>query len=289
MYIKTMASMLFKFLLVALGIVFISSLIGLFHNGINLDLKQYVENVLKVIVSLIHYNDLTITNERNNTYPMFPTFWEAYFYSMVIFLSAVVLSVIIGIVLAYVVYLLPSKWSKFIMKASSLMESTPDLFILIVIQYVVIFTFKHTGVLLFPIVGAQEKVFLVPILTLSILPSILVFRIIFLLINDELTKTYVSLVKSKGFSKHYIFFIHILRNISFSLLNHSKTIILFILSSLIVFERLFNIYGITHFIIAFPQMEVISFSLILFYLPVFVLLFIVRMVLERTTGQKVVI
>ncbi|WP_367035007.1 ABC transporter permease subunit [Rossellomorea marisflavi] len=289
MYIRIITSMFFKFLLVSLGIVLLSSLIGLFTGGIHLDLMQYLKNVIRILSSFVHYKDLTITNSSNNTYSMFPAFWGPYFYSVIIFLCAVILSITIGLSLAFIAYILPRKWSNPLLKICSIVEAIPDLFILIVIQYSVIFILNETGYYIFPIVGAQEKVYFVPIVTLAILPSILLFRITYMLIHNELNQTYVLLVQSKGFSKSYIFFVHILRNISFSLLNHSKSIILFILSSLIVFERLFNIYGITHFVTSFPQMEVISFSLILFYLPVFTCLCVARIIIERSTGQKVVV
>ena len=289
MNLKSIGSMVLKFVFVLFGIVLLTGLIGLFNEGVDLSLKQYMLNIVEISTSLVHSGSMTITNESNNSYPMFPAFWEPYFYSVSIFLSAFLLSVLLGIFLAYLTHLLPSRWSKFILRATNLLESTPDIFILIVIQYSVILILKETGVLLFPIVGSQEKVYFVPIVNLSILPTIMLFRIIFLLVSDEYGKTYVDLIKSRGMSKHSTFFIHVLRNIAFSLLNHSKSIILFLLSSLIVFERLFNIYGITHFILSFSQMDVICFSLIMFYLPVFVLLILIRTIVDWKTGQKVAI
>lgn len=289
MYLKSIGSMALKFVFVLIGIILLTGLIGLFNEGVNLSLKQYLINLKDISSSLLHSNAMTITNEVNNSYPMFPAFWEPYFYSVSIFISAFLLSVVMGILLAYLTHLLPSSWSKFIIRTTNLLESTPDIFILIVIQYSVIFILKETGILLFPIVGSQENVYLIPILTLSILPTIMLFRITYLLVNDEYGKPYVDLIRGRGMSKHFIFFIHILRNITFSLLNHSKSIILFLLSSLIVFERLFNIYGITHFILSFSQMDVICFSLIMFYLPVFLLLILIRIFIDKKTGQKVVI
>ncbi|WP_253275516.1 ABC transporter permease subunit [Rossellomorea aquimaris] len=289
MYLKSIGSMVLKFVFVLIGIILLTGLVGLFNEGVNLSFKHYLMNLVNISSSLLHSNEMTITNEVNNSYPMFPAFWEPYFYSVLIFISAFLLSVVLGILLAYLTHLLPAAWSKFMIRATNLLESTPDIFILIVIQYTVIFVLKKTGVLLFPIVGSQEKVYLIPVLTLSILPTIMLFRITYLLVNDEYGKPYVDLIKSRGMSKHFIFFTHILRNITFSLLNHSKSIILFLLSSLIVFERLFNIYGITHFILSFSQMDVICFSLIMFYLPVFLLLILIRLLIVKKTGQKVVI
>lgn len=289
MYFSTILDICRKFILITVCFILISAFIGLFNNGINLSLHQYLQNIISIVKSLSHPADLTITNRENQTFSMFPTFWDYYFYSVIIFIGSIVVSFFFGMLMSFMVYILPKKISEFIFKITSLLESLPDILILMFIQYIAILSFKRTGVLWFSVAEYDEKIYSLPILTLSILPSILIFRITHLLINDELSKSYIDLVKSKGFSHTYIFFKHIFPNISFSLLNHSKSIILFSLSNLIIFERLFNIYGITHFILSFPQAIVICFSLIMFYIPIFIIIIFFSVLLELKTGQKVVI
>ncbi|MEI5906613.1 ABC transporter permease subunit [Bacillus spongiae] len=289
MFVRTISHNIIKFFFVSFGIILLSAFIGLFLGGTHVSFKQYISNVVNIIISLAKPAELTISNLPDRTYPMFPAFWDAYFYSIIIFISALFVSVIMGLLFAYCTYLLPSKVSKIMMRCFSLIESVPDLFVLIVIQYSLIAFYKRTGIMIFPVIGLNDHVYAAPIIVLSILPSILLFRIFFLLIQEEKDKMYVDLVRSKGLSKHYIFFIHILRNVPFSLVNHFKSVILFMLSSLIVFERLFNIYGITHFMLVFTDMYVISFSLIMFYLPVFILLTLFSLLTERNTGERVVV
>jgi peptide/nickel transport system permease protein len=289
MLYKSLAAMLMKFLFVSLGIVMISGVVGLFTNGINLSLGAYLKNIWQILVSLTSPSEITITNESNNTYSMFPTFWSYYLYSIIIFISSILLATLTAFTLTYFTVQLPKKASTIMLKILNFLESLPDLFIIIIIQFSVIVIFKRTGVLLAPVAGGNDPVYFLPIVALSILPAIFIFRMCLLLVEDELTKPYVDLALSKGFKKMYIFTTHIVRNIMPSLMNHMKSFILILLSNLIVFERLFNIYGITHFIFAFPQVDVISFSLILFYIPIFILLMISNVIIYLTTGQKVVL
>lgn len=289
MFYKSIAGMGLKFLYVSLGIVMISAIIGLFTNGIQISFEAYMKNIWLIIQSLSSPAEITITNNQNNTYSMFPTFWSYYFYSVIIFLSSILLATFVAFVLTYFTIQLPEKVSKVLLKVLSFLESLPDLLIIIIIQYAVIVFFKRTGILLAPVAGGNDPVYLLPILALSILPAIFIFRMSLLLVEDELTKPYVDLARSKGFKKMYIFTTHIVRNILPSLMNHMKAFILILMSNLIVFERLFNIYGITHFIFSFPQVDVICFSLIMFYLPIFLLLMVCNVIIQLTTGQRVVI
>ncbi|MCP3740501.1 hypothetical protein NLX69_12640 [Rossellomorea sp. BNER] len=54
-------------------------------------------------------------------------------------------------------------------------------------------------------------------------------------------------------------------------------------------SKLLEITCYTLVVVGFTKMEVIGFSLIMFYLPVFLLLIIIQILIERKTGQKVVI
>lgn len=285
-HFRSIMLMVVKFFFVSLGLILISGFIGLFTNGISLDFKQYILNVWEIIRSLSNPGEMTITNELGNTYSMFPTFWAYYNYSLIIFLGSLLLAVMIAFILTFMTIRLPRKLSAYLLKVLSLLESIPDIFIIIIIQFTVIVTFKRTGILLAPVAGGNDPVYILPIVTLSILPTIFIFKLLLLFVEDELTKPYVELAESKGLGKVYIFSMHIIRNFSSSLMNHMKSFILILLSNLIVFERLFNIYGLTHFILAFPQIDVICFSLILFYMPIFIILTAVGIFIRLKTGQE---
>lgn len=284
---KAFLDVLFRFFYVAIGLILVSAFAGLFTHGIQLDAGLFLSHIVHILKSLVSPTNLSVIGPTGMEYSIFLQFWNHYFYSLTIFLSALLLSLLIGIGLAYLTTLLPEKRFQLVSKTISLLEALPDLFIIIVIQFGVLYYFKQTGTLLFPVAGTgQNKSYLLPILALALLPTLMVYKVILFLVQDELGKTYVNLAKSKGFSQTYVFFHHILRNITPSIFSHSKSIVLLLLSSMVIFERIFNINGIFTYIMTYPEPNVIAFTLILFYLPIFLLYAFVTLVINKTTGQR---
>ncbi|MGE6488585.1 ABC transporter permease subunit [Paenisporosarcina sp. NPDC076898] len=276
-----------RFLYVVLGIILLSAFVGLFSNGIQLDFTVFLKNVLHIIKSLIFPDNLIILGPTNQEYSIFLNFWDYYFYSVTIFISALFIAMICGLFITYLTVLLPQKINDLVSRFVSLLESLPDLFIIMLIQFSVILYFKQSGHLLFPVAGSsQNQTYFLPVVTLALIPSFMIFRINLHLVSDEWTKSYVELAKSKGFNKTEIFFYHVLRNIAPSIFSHSKTIVLYLLSSMVIFEKLFNIYGIFTFITSYPNPNVIAFTLILFFVPVFLLYAVITSLIEKYTGQR---
>jgi peptide/nickel transport system permease protein len=286
-FMRSTFTVLTRFFYVVIGIILISAFVGLFTNGIQLEFTLFVDNVLHIVKSLIFPENLLILGATNRQYSIFINFWDYYVYSLIIFLAALCISIIIGLFITYLTILLPQKLNDFVSKIISLLESLPDLFIIIIIQFSVIYYFKQTGSLLFPVAGSsQNNTYLLPIFTLALIPSFMIYRINLHLVNEEWKKPYIDLAKSKGFNKSYIFFSHVLRNVVPSLFSHSKTIVLYLLSSMVIFEKLFNIYGIFTFITSYPNPNVIAFTLIMFFLPVFIIYALITTLIEKNTGQR---
>lgn len=276
-----------RFLYVVVGIILLSAFVGLFSNGIQLDFTVFLKNVLHIIKSLIFPDNLIILGPTNQEYSIFLNFWDYYFYSLTIFISALCIAIICGLFITYITILLPQKINDFVSKFVSLLESLPDLFIIMLIQFSVILYFKQSGHLLFPVAGSSEnQTYFLPVVTLALIPAFMIFRINLHLVSDEWNKSYVELAKSKGFNKTEIFFFHVLRNIAPSIFSHSKTIVLYLLSSMVIFEKLFNIYGIFTFITSYPNPNVIAFTLILFFVPVFLIYAVITSLIEKYTGQR---
>ncbi|WP_084243707.1 ABC transporter permease subunit [Planomicrobium okeanokoites] len=276
-----------RFFYVALGLIFLSAFVGLFTDGFHLDIGLFVSNVIGILESFVSPDELSIIGPNGKEYTIFLQFWDHYFYSLVIFLSAFLLALGAGILLAYITAFLPENRFNSVSKTVSLLEALPDLFIIIVIQFAVLFYFKQTGTLLFPVASTgQNKSYMLPVLALALIPSLMVYKVILFLVKDELEKPYVNLAKGKGISKSMLFFRHILRNIIPSIFSHSKSILLLLLSSMVIFEQIFNINGIFTFIITYPEPNVIAFTLILFYLPIFLLYALVTLLIGKTTGQR---
>ena len=276
-----------RFVYVVIGITLLSAFVGLFTNGIHLELSLFVEHIIHIGKSLVFHENLTFVGPTNHEYSIFVNFWDYYLYSLTIFLSALCMSIIIGLMITYLIVLLPQKVNDIVTKIVSFLESLPDLFIIMVIQFSVIYYFKQTGTLLFPVAGSsQNNTYFLPIIALALIPSLMIFRINLILVNEEWKKSYVQLARSKGLNRTTTFFSHVLRNITPSMFSHSKTIVLYLLSSMVIFEKLFNIYGIFTFIMSYPNPNIIAFTLILFFLPIFFLYVIITMSIEKNMGQR---
>lgn len=276
-----------RFLCVVIGLVLLSAFVGLFMNGIQLDMGLYIESVVHITYALAMPQNLVFIGPTGFEYSIFTNFWDYYFYSIIIFLTALLISMIIGVFISYLTTLLPKKANLLVVKIASLLESIPDLFIIIVIQFCALYYYKQTGTKLFSIIGtSQNKTYLLPIIALALIPSLMIFKVILYLVNEEMEKAYVHLAKSKGFNRTHIFFIHVLRNIAPSIIIHSKSVILILLSSMVIFEKLFNIYGIFTFITKYSEPEIIAFTLVMIYLPIFIVYTFLTEFIFKKTGKR---
>ncbi len=286
-YLKHILESILRFFCVVFGLILLSAFVGLFTKGIQLNIGMYLDNIIQIIQGLTSPQNIVFIGPTGFEYSIFIDFWDNYFYSMILFLTALLISIVIGIFITYLTILLPQKSNQFIVKIVSLLESLPDLLIIIIIQLAVLFYYKRTGTLLFSTAGtSQNKTYFLPMISLSLIPAVMVFKVILYLANEELEKTYILLAKSKGFNSSELFFSHVLRNIAPNIIIHSKSIILILLSSMVVFEKLFNINGIFSFIIAYPNPDIIAFTLIMIYIPIFILYTLVTKIIYKQTGQR---
>src|SRR5699024_11723242 len=80
---------------------------------------------------------------------------------------------------------------------------------------------------------------------------------------DELNKSYVDLAKSRGLNDSELLFNHVLRNAIISIFAHSKSILWFMLSNLLLIEYVFNLAGLMRFMFDFYSPEVLTVGLLL--------------------------
>ncbi|MFC3211593.1 ABC transporter permease subunit [Planomicrobium okeanokoites] len=284
---KWMTVILSKFLLVSIGLILLSAFTGLFRDQPQLEWGLYIESVSHILQSFIRPDLLTVTSLSGHEHQIFESFWPLYQYSLLIFLPALFLSIGLSVLLSYLTILLPDKIRFRITQVAALLESTPDLLIILVIQATILAVLKESGILLFSVAAtAQNPSYVLPIVALSLIPALMFYKVTLFLVNDELKKPYVELARGQGFSTTSIFFSHIFRNITPSFFTHSKAILLILLSSMFVFERLFNISGLFTYLIRYPEPNVIAFALILFYVPIFLLYMLFSVLIARTTGQR---
>ncbi|MDW7661133.1 MAG: M28 family peptidase [Bacillota bacterium] len=93
------------------------------------------------------------------------------------------------------------------------------------------------------------KTFILPLLTLSIIPTIYISRITLITIQEELGKDYIKNEKAKGFSRRKIIFVELMPSIVYKIIDTMPAVMTMLLSNMIIVEYLFNYKGILYFLI----------------------------------------
>jgi len=133
--------------------------------------------------------------------------------------------------------------------------SVPDVFI--VLLGLIAYTYIYQK---YPVIENYHliKDFVLPVVTLSIIPTIYISRITFIAIHDELGKEYVRASKAFGYSRIKLFSTELLPAILFKLIDTLPTIMTLILSNMIIVEYLFNYNGIGYFLLYLYKRQDIS-------------------------------
>ena len=195
-----------------------------------------------------------------------------YYYSLQILFGALGLGLGLAFILTYFTVLMP-KWLMAPIKRSlGFLETVPDLMVAFLLQLFIVFFYKTFKIelMLFTALG-EEKVYLAPIITLSIIPMLSFYRIMLLVTEEELLKTHVEFARSKGLGKTKILRSYVLKNIAPSVFHHGKIILWGMLSSLFIIETVFNMRGITYYIVQDFRPITIAAALIMIYTPFFIL------------------
>lgn len=189
---------------------------------------------------ILHFNVFPIIQQWMTT-----SIGERYFYSMQVLMLSLLAMVIGGIFLTGIFIITPRKLQERLKDLINFSEAVPDLMIIFILQFVVIYLYKETGFKLFRLYGLSEKSYLLPVLTVSLLPSFFMAQFLIKEIEAEWGKDYVIFAKSKGLPDLAIYFVHILRNIFPMAIIQLRTLIWILLSNLVLIEYLFALQGFT--------------------------------------------
>ncbi len=272
---KFIAKLVSQYLLGVIGIILISSIPALFQKRYNFDPFTYFQSVGEVVYKIFTPSEWSFRLYLNYDYverPLFAYVYDHYTYSMTILFSALFIALIVSFLLALSTFHLPSKPRKVIHRLLNGLEAFPDILFIFMLQMLVVWFYKYSGILLFEFVYlGEEKIYLSPILSLCILPTVLFYKVILLLFEEEWSKDYVQLAKSRGFSSMYILLQHCVRNIKRNLVIQSKPIIWATLSSLLVVEYLHNFYGIVRLIFFDSRPFTITVALVMIFTPFYII------------------
>jgi peptide/nickel transport system permease protein len=276
---------LLSFLLSIVGIVMLGAVPFMFE-GMAFQAGLYWNGIIQLVQNIIHPGEL-LYYTQGGEYSLFPELWDIYFYSITLLFSAFFIALVLALLFAIMINLLPERVTAKIRIFSFVFESIPDVLIAIGMQFFIIWFFKKTNILLFQIVSFyDQKTYFVPILCLTVLPTLLILRILLLNMEEELGKHYVDTAKSKGMNRFRILWRHVLPNTLLSVFHQSRNILWFMLSNLLMVEYLFNIHGVTTFIKDNGEPAIFTISMILLFFPMFLFFTIGRILTFKWVGEK---
>lgn len=282
--VKKLGAISLQFIAACVGIIIFGALPSLFiaQGTGGSHIGMFIDTLSSIINSLIHFNEITF-EIKGVEYQVYKYIFEGAFYSLTLIICALFLAYLIAILLTFLTMQFP-KWLREKIKLAILFfESLPDILVILVLQLLIVTFYKKTDILLMKVVTVGDsQAYLLPIICLAILPTIQLYRITIHLYEEELLKDYVLLTRAKGIRHTIILWKHILRNTIVSLFFHLKQTIWFMLSTLVVVELLFNVFGITYYLTTYMIPEVFTFILLFLFVPIFVFYHLVKLIIEKT-------
>jgi peptide/nickel transport system permease protein len=276
-------------ILSAAGIVLMGGLPVLMSGLANKEIPwgEYWTTIKAILHAIFHPSELTykvIGGQKERD--LFPYLWEPIQYSLTVLFSSFFLAMLLAIILTIFTMMFSERIRQSIKFGFYLLESLPDLLIILLLQLVILYYYKQSGEVIVGIAATyEEKVYLLPILALAILPTIQLYRLTILTFEKEDKKDYVLLAKSIGFGRFFILLVHILRNAVITVFFQSKKTIWFMLSNLFVVELLFNIPGITRFLMSTMQPTLFTLALFSIFIPLFLFYNVGEFVLSRKANR----
>ncbi len=250
-------------------------------------LGKYIHSLQEIGNSILHPSTIIIEIGDpldKKSYPIYPLFFQLFGYSFTLLLLAFLLAAFISTIISYLFMFLPRKVYRFCFRLLDLIDSLPDVLIIVFIQLFIIWYFKHTDILLFDIYTlGEEKIYLLPIICLAIMPIAFLTKHFLFQLREEEEKPYVEYSFSKGFSRGYTIWVHLFRNVWIHFYYHIKPIFLLMLSNLLIIEILFNINGFMNVLLDVSSNTPSAFFLgmLMIYIPFFIVFTIGAVFLKK--------
>ncbi|PEN44637.1 ABC transporter permease subunit [Bacillus wiedmannii] len=254
--------------------------------GLQIDLIGFWNTIVFLGGKLLQPGEITYGFRESRK--LFPQIWIHYIETMIVFLSAFVLSLLIAYILVVWVlqrsHMKQKMWNGFFLT----LESIPDILLILLSQLLVVIMFQKTGFMPVKLAGlGEERIRLLPIICLTIPTTLLFIKLLLLRFKEELEKDYSLFAKSKGLSLRHILTHHISRNVLLTTIYYAKTNILFMLSNLYIIEWIFNTYGMFVFVKENSKLEIFTVSLVILYVPLFILFRILHTLLQNVIKERV--
>ncbi|KIQ78593.1 peptide ABC transporter permease [Bacillus sp. L_1B0_8] len=254
--------------------------------GLQIDLIGFWNTIVFIGGKLLRPWEITFGFRDSRK--LFPQIWIHYSETMLVFLSAFLLSLLIAYVLVVWVLQRSHMKQKMWNGVFLTLESIPDILLILLAQLLVVIVFQKTGFMPIKLAGlGEERVRLLPIICLTIPTTLLFIKLLLLRFKEEMEKDYSIFAKSKGLSLQHILTHHVSRNVLLTTIYYAKTNILFMLSNLYIIEWIFNTYGMFVFVKENSKLEIFTVSLVILYVPLFILFRILHTLLQNVIRERV--
>ena len=253
--------------------------------GLQIDLIGFWNTIVFIGGKLLRPWEITFGFRDSRK--LFPQIWIHYSETMIVFLSAFLLSLLIAYVLVVWVLQRSHMKQKMWNGVFLTLESIPDILLILLSQLLVVIVFQKTGFMPIKLAGlGEERVRLLPIICLTIPTTLLFIKLLLLRFKEEMEKDYSIFAKSKGLSLQHILTHHVSRNVLLTTIYYAKTNILFMLSNLYIIEWIFNTYGMFVFVKENSKLEIFTVSLVILYVPLFILFRILHTLLKNVIKER---
>ncbi|MDD9270576.1 ABC transporter permease subunit [Paenibacillus sp. GCM10023248] len=156
----------------------------------------------------------------------------------------------------------------------ALLVGLPDFFLIVLIQLGAVYATKFLGHFVLLIVQVGDKTpFMIPFLTIALIPSVTIYGTLRIAIARELAQDYVVTAQAKGLTRGEVLFSHVVRNVMADLLGILPKATTLALASMAVAEAICGILGLGGFIISPALQNVSSMSVICIALALVALAF----------------
>ncbi|EMX0192916.1 MULTISPECIES: ABC transporter permease subunit [Bacillus] len=254
--------------------------------GLQIDLIGFWNTIVFIGGKLLRPWEITFGFRDSRK--LFPQIWIHYSETMIVFLSAFLLSLLIAYVLVVWVLQRSHMKQKMWNGVFLTLESIPDILLILLSQLLIVIVFQKTGFMPIKLAGlGEERVRLLPIICLTIPTTLLFIKLLLLRFKEEMEKDYSIFAKSKGLSLQHILTHHVSRNVLLTTIYYAKTNILFMLSNLYIIEWIFNTYGMFVFVKENSKLEIFTVSLVILYVPLFILFRILHTLLQNVIRERV--
>jgi len=234
---------------------------------------SYWEGLKQQFAQLTKLDEITYFNvTAQKQVLLFPSLQPYIQETLIIFTTAMLISAIGAILYAYLFYRSGRRTRTVLKQATRTLEMVPDLFWIILSQFLVIYLFKMTGYNKIEIAGTYaDSIRFLPILTLTLTTLFFFIKWLTTQVLEQEAAPFLELARAKGIHPAALFWKHLLPTMIYRFYLFFRANIITVLSSLLIIEYTFQVQGLFRFALYFGQMPILMVILFLIYLPIFII------------------